>query len=48
MSDPQARAYVQAVLDLYVRLPGTRHTPSRQDHRLAATLHQRGLLSHSP
>ncbi|MGH2625867.1 MAG: hypothetical protein ACRDHY_04365 [Anaerolineales bacterium] len=41
--DPGPRAYVRAVLDLYVRLPGTRLTPSRQDRRLAATLHQRGL-----
>ncbi len=43
MQDPAARAYVRDVLDLYVRLPGTRPTPSRQDRRLAATLHRRGL-----
>ena len=41
--DPKQRAYVQAVLDLYVRLPGTRPTPSRVDRRLAATLYARGL-----
>lgn len=37
------REYVRAVLDLYVRLPGTRLVPSRQDRRLAATLYQRGI-----
>ena len=43
MKDPAPRAYVRALLDLYVRLPGTRPTPSRQDRRLAATLYQQGL-----
>ena len=37
------REYVQAVLDLYVTLPATRHAPGRQDRRLAATLYQRGI-----
>ena len=37
------REYVQSVLDLYVRLPTTRSTPSRQDRRLAALLHQRAV-----
>ena len=37
------REYVQAVLDLYVTLPATRRGPSRQDRRLAVTLHQRGI-----
>jgi len=41
--DPRARTYVRALLDLYVRLPGTRRAPSRQDRRLAATLCQQGL-----
>lgn len=41
--DPAARAYVQAVLELYVRLPGTRPAPSRRDRRLAASLYARGL-----
>ena len=40
---PAARAYVQAVLELYVRLPGTRTTPSRLDRLLATTLHRRGI-----
>ena len=37
------REYVQAVLDLYVTLPATRHAPSRQDRRLAANLYQREI-----
>jgi hypothetical protein len=41
--DPAARAYAHDVLDLYVRLPGTRQRPSRQDRRLALTLYRRGL-----
>lgn len=41
--DPGARTYVRALLDLYVRLPGTRLAPSRQDRRLAAALCQRGV-----
>jgi hypothetical protein len=40
---PTASAYVHAVLSLYVQLPGTRSTPSRQDHRLAAALYERGI-----
>jgi hypothetical protein len=32
-----------SVLNLYVRLPGTRHAPSRQDRRLALALHDRGV-----
>ena len=41
--DPAARAYVQAVLELYVRLPGTRPAPTRLDRLLAATFYGRGL-----
>ena len=37
------REYVQAVLDLYVALPATRHAPGRQDRRLAAALYERGI-----
>ena len=37
------REYVQAVLDLYVALPATRHVPGRQDRRLAAALYGRGI-----
>lgn len=37
------REYVQAVLDLYVILPATRHAPGRQDRRLAAALYERGI-----
>jgi hypothetical protein len=43
LDDVAARAYVQDVLDLYLRLPGTRTRPSRVDRRLALTLYRRGL-----
>jgi len=43
ISRSAASHYVRAVLSLYVRLPGTRPEPSRQDRRLAATLHDRGI-----
>ena len=39
----QASDYIKAVLDLYVRLPGTRNAPSRQDRRLAADLQRRAV-----
>ena len=39
----EQREYVQAVLDLYVTLPATRHAPGRQDRRLAAALYKRGI-----
>ena len=35
--------FVDDVLDLYVSLPGTRNRPSRQDRRLAASLHEQGV-----
>ena len=35
--------FVDDVLELYGSLPGTRHRPSRQDRRLAGSLHDRGL-----
>jgi hypothetical protein len=35
------RTYVDAVLNLYARLPGTRPRPTRQDRRLAASLYDR-------
>jgi len=38
--DPEV--YVQAVLDLYQRLPGTATRPRPADRRLAAELHRRG------
>ena len=41
-SRQRQREYVQAVLDLYVTLPATRHAAGRQDRRLAATLYERG------
>jgi hypothetical protein len=41
--DAAARAYVRAVLELYVKLPGTRTHPSRQDRGLAVDLHRRGV-----
>jgi len=34
-------SYVDAVLDLYARLPATRPKPTRQDRRLAASLYER-------
>jgi len=36
-------SYVDAVLDLYARLPATRPKPTRQDRRLAASLYDRGV-----
>ncbi len=41
--DLSRRSYVDAVLDLYARLPGTRPRPTRQDRRLAASLYDRGV-----
>lgn len=41
---PSARqAYVNAIADNYVRLPGTPLRASRRDRRLAAALHDRGI-----
>ncbi len=37
------REYVQAVLDLYVTLPATRHAAGRHDRRLAAALYKRRI-----
>jgi hypothetical protein len=37
------REYVTAVIDPYTRLPGTRLHPSRQDRKLAASLHDCGV-----
>jgi hypothetical protein len=42
MSDA-GRIYIEAVLDLYVWLPGTPLRTSRGDRRLAATLYARGV-----
>jgi len=43
ISRSAASHYVRAVLSLYVRLPGTRQTASRQDRQLAAALCHRGV-----
>jgi len=43
MSTLDRQAYVQAVLSLYRRLPGTVTRPRRADRLLAAELHRRGL-----
>lgn len=40
---PSVRAYVQAVLKEYVWLPGTPHKASRQDRRLAGSLHEQAV-----
>jgi|SRR5215208_3432975 len=37
------QCYVEQVLDLYRRTPGTRGSARRADRRLAATLRQRGV-----
>jgi hypothetical protein len=37
------RAYVRAVIDAYVRLPATPARARREDRRLAAELHTRGV-----
>jgi hypothetical protein len=37
------RAYVNAVVGNYVRLPGTPLHPSRRDRQLAGALHDRGI-----
>ena len=37
------RAYVHAVIDAYVRLPATPARARREDRRLAAELHTRGV-----
>lgn len=42
MSSPDVEVYVQTVLDLYQRLPGTATRPRPADRRLAAELHRRG------
>jgi hypothetical protein len=39
--DLSRRSYVDAVLDLYARLPDTRPKSTRQDRRLAASLYDR-------
>jgi len=43
VSTPDRKAYVQAVLALYRRLPGTNTRPRPADRRLAAELHRRGI-----
>jgi hypothetical protein len=43
MSTPGRRLYVQRVLDLYRRAPGTTGRLLRSDRRLAAELHDRGV-----
>jgi hypothetical protein len=47
MSEPDlpndARAYARAVIDAYVRLPATPGRARRDDRRLAAELHARGV-----
>ena len=40
-NDP--RAYVRTVIDAYVRLPATPARARREDRRLAAELHTRGV-----
>jgi len=41
--DPLEREYVQAVLDCYVRLPGTSAVTSRHDRRCAQQFYRRGI-----
>ena len=43
MNTLDRQAYVQAVLNLYRRLPGTATRPRRADRQLAAEFHRRGL-----
>jgi len=45
-SSKDRQAYVSAVAANYVRLPGTPLRASRQDRRLAAALHDRGVPLH--
>jgi hypothetical protein len=42
-SDPLERDYVEAVLDCYLRLPGTSSVTSRYDRRCAQQLYRRGV-----
>lgn len=42
-SSDAGRLYVEAVLDLYLWLPGTPTRSSRQDRRLAQALYERGI-----
>ena len=44
MHQENQKDYVQAVLRLYRRLPGTPARPQRADRQLAAELHRRGIL----
>lgn len=46
MSKEDQKAYVQAVLTLYRRLPDTPSRPRRADRRLAAELYRRGVRLH--
>ena len=43
MPQENQKAYVQKVLKLYQRLPGTPARPRRADRQLAAKLHRRGV-----
>ncbi len=43
MQQEDQKAYVQKVLRLYRRLPGTPTRPRRADRQLAAELHRRGV-----
>ena len=43
MPQENQKAYVQKVLKLYQRLPGTPARPRRADRQLAAELHRRGV-----
>ena len=43
MSAKAREDYVNSILALYVRLPGTLHRVLRQDRRTAAALHRRGV-----
>ncbi len=43
MQQEDQKAYVQEVLKLYRRLPGTPARPRRADRQLAAELHRRGV-----
>ena len=43
MSQEDQHTYVQEVLSLYRRLPGTRSRPRPADHRLAEKLYHRGV-----
>ena len=43
MSQESTQDYIQAVLNLYRHLQGTRSRPRRADRKLAAELHRRGV-----